>query len=66
MKGRGLTGWPSMRANPQVIDWAQEDRDQLREVARKEWEAYAQKSDLAQEALDAHISYMTEIGLFKE
>ena len=50
----------------EVIDWAQEDRDQLREVARKEWEAYAEKSDLAQEALDAHISYMTEIGLFKE
>lgn len=50
----------------EVIDWAQEDRDQLREVARKEWEAYAEKSELAQESLDAHIKYMTEIGLFKE
>ncbi|MGR3271538.1 C4-dicarboxylate ABC transporter substrate-binding protein [Thalassococcus profundi] len=50
----------------EVIDWAQEDRDQLREVARKEWESYAQKSELAQEALEAHIGYMTEIGLFKE
>lgn len=49
----------------EVIDWAQEDRDQLRVVARKEWEAYAQKSELAQQALDAHIAYMTEIGLFK-
>lgn len=50
----------------EVIDWAQEDRDKLREVARKEWETFAEKSDLAQEALDAHISYMTEIGLFSE
>jgi len=49
----------------EVIDWAQEDRDQLREVARKQWEAYAEKSDLAKEALDANIKYMTEIGLFK-
>lgn len=50
----------------EVIDWAQEDRDQLRVVARKEWENYAQKSELAQEALDAHLAYMTEIGLFEE
>ncbi len=49
----------------EVINWAQEDRDQLREIARKEWENYAQKSDLAKEALDANLSYMTEIGLFK-
>ncbi len=49
----------------EVINWAQEDRDQLREVARKQWEIYAEKSELAKEALDANISYMTEIGLFK-
>ncbi|MFC6486771.1 TRAP transporter substrate-binding protein [Nitratireductor sp. GCM10026969] len=50
----------------EVIDWAQEDRDQLRVVAREQWEIYAEKSDLAKEALDANISYMTEIGLFGE
>lgn len=50
----------------EVIDWAQEDRDQLREVAREQWEVFAQKSDLAQEALDANVRYMTEIGLFKK
>ncbi|KUP93388.1 TRAP transporter substrate-binding protein DctP [Tritonibacter horizontis] len=49
----------------EVIDWAQEDRDQLRVVARQQWEDYAKKSELAQEALDAHIAYMTKIGLFK-
>jgi TRAP-type C4-dicarboxylate transport system substrate-binding protein len=49
----------------EVINWAQEDRDQLRVVARQEWENYATKSELAKEALDAHIAYMTQIGLFK-
>ncbi|WP_417805636.1 TRAP transporter substrate-binding protein DctP [Thalassospira lucentensis] len=49
----------------EVIDWAQEDRDKLRVVARQQWEEFAKKSDLAKEALDAHIAYMTKIGLFK-
>lgn len=49
----------------EVINWAQEDRDQLRVVAREQWEDYATKSELAKEALEAHIAYMTEIGLFK-
>ncbi|MCF8483523.1 MAG: TRAP transporter substrate-binding protein [Rhodospirillum sp.] len=49
----------------EVIDWAQADRDKLREVARVQWEDYAKKSPLAKEALDANIAYMTKIGLFK-
>lgn len=49
----------------EVINWAQEDRDQLRDVARAEWEKFAQKSDLAKEALDANLTYMKQIGLFK-
>ena len=49
----------------EVIDWAQADRDKLREVARKQWEVFAEKSPLAKEALDANIAYMTQIGLFK-
>lgn len=49
-----------------VINWAQEDRDKLRVVARGQWEEYAKKSALAQEALEAHIAYMTKIGLFSE
>lgn len=50
----------------EVIDWPQEDRDRLRVVAREQWEEYAKKSDLAKEALDANLAYMTEIGLFKD
>jgi TRAP-type mannitol/chloroaromatic compound transport system substrate-binding protein len=49
----------------EVVDWAQADRDKLRVVAREQWEEFAKKSGLAQEALDAHIAYMTKIGLFK-
>ncbi|MGF0540444.1 TRAP transporter substrate-binding protein DctP [Agrobacterium sp. ES01] len=50
----------------EVIDWAQADRDKMREVARKQWEIFAEKSPLAKEALDANLAYMTEIGLFKK
>lgn len=47
----------------EVIDWSQESRNKMREVARGQWEAYAEKSDLAKEVYDAHIAYMTSIGL---
>jgi TRAP-type C4-dicarboxylate transport system substrate-binding protein len=50
----------------EVIDWAQADRDKLRVVAREQWEAYAKKSALAKEALDANLAYMAKIGLFKQ
>ncbi|MCB8836307.1 TRAP transporter substrate-binding protein DctP [Aurantimonas sp. VKM B-3413] len=46
-----------------VIDWPQADRDQMRKVARGEWENFAKKSELAQEALDANLAYMKTIGL---
>lgn len=49
----------------EVINWAQEDRDQLREVARVEWVKFADKSALAREALDANLAYMKQIGLIK-
>ncbi|MDT0683197.1 TRAP transporter substrate-binding protein DctP [Roseicyclus sp. F158] len=49
----------------EVIDWSDEDRMKLRETARTQWEEFAKKSDLAQEALDAHLAYLTEIGLLE-
>lgn len=49
----------------EVINWAQEDRDQLREVAKGQWAAFAEKSPLAKEALDANLTYMKSIGLLK-
>lgn len=47
----------------EVINWAQVDRDKLREVARKEWQTFAKKTDRAQAALDAQLEFMTQIGL---
>lgn len=49
-----------------IINWAQNDRDRMRGVARGEWLKYADKSPLAREALNAHIAYMKKIGLFKD
>ena len=46
-----------------IIDWSQEERDKLRNIAKEAWVAFAESSDLAQEAYDAHISFMKEAGL---
>lgn len=48
-----------------VIDWSQEERDKFREIARGAWEDFAQKSPIAQEALDAHLKYMKAHGLLE-
>ncbi|MEC9482395.1 MAG: TRAP transporter substrate-binding protein [Halomonas sp.] len=49
-----------------VIDWPQDERDQFREIARGAWEAFADKSPLAQETLNAHLEYMKQQGLLKD
>ncbi len=48
-----------------VIDWSPEERAKFREIAVEAWYDFAKKSPLAQEALDAHLSYMRSIGLLK-
>ena len=49
----------------EVIDWTTEERAKFREIAVAAWNDFAAKSPLAQEALDAHINYMKNIGLLK-
>ncbi|MGH1358209.1 MAG: TRAP transporter substrate-binding protein [Burkholderiaceae bacterium] len=49
-----------------VIDWPQSERDKFREIAVGAWTDFAKKSPLAQEALDAHLKYMRQIGLLKD
>lgn len=49
-----------------IIDWSKEERAKFREIAVGAWEDFAQKSPLAKEALDAHLSYMRKIGLLKK
>ncbi len=46
-----------------VIDWPAEERKKFREIAVQAWTDFGAKSELAQEALDAHIGYMKRIGL---
>ena len=46
-----------------IIDWTSEERKKFREIAVQAWTDFGDKSDLAKEALDAHISYMKRIGL---
>ncbi|SHM48298.1 TRAP transporter substrate-binding protein DctP [Roseibium suaedae] len=65
-KDAELAARDSAAGKIEVVDWAQADRDKLREVARQQWEIFAEKSPLAKEAFDANVAYMTEIGLFKK
>ena len=53
------------KANPdmQVIDWPTEERKKFRELAVGAWEDFGAQSELAKEALDAHLAYMKRIGL---
>jgi len=48
-----------------VIDWSIEERAKFREIAVGAWHDFAEKSPLAKEALDAHMSYMRSIGLLQ-
>ena len=50
----------------EVIDWSTDERAKFREIAVGAWNDFAAKSDLAKEALDAHLNYMKQIGLLKE
>lgn len=48
-----------------VIDWAQAERDKFRAISVEAWKAYAAKTPLAREALDAHLKFMKNNGLLK-
>ena len=48
-----------------IINWSQEERDKLREIAAGAWKDIGKQSPLAQEAYDAHIKFMKTLGLLK-
>jgi len=52
--------------NVKVVDWAQPERDKFRAISVEAWEAFAKKTPLAKEALDAHLSFMKKNGLLKK
>ncbi len=49
-----------------IIDWSQEERDKLREIAKGAWADFAAGSDLAKETYEAHIAFMKTAGLLSE
>lgn len=50
----------------EVIDWPQEERDKFRRLAVQAWKDYAQQSELARKAYEAHISFMAGSGLLSQ
>jgi TRAP-type C4-dicarboxylate transport system substrate-binding protein len=46
-----------------VVSWPQGEREAFRNLAMPVWREFAAKSELAKEALDAHLNYMKMIGL---
>lgn len=65
LEDRRLVAEHNAGGDIKVIDWAQEERDKLRAIAVEAWEDVADKSPLAREALDSHISFMKQIGLLQ-
>jgi hypothetical protein len=47
----------------EIIDWSQEERDKFRKIAEGAWKDTAKKSELAKAVYDAHIAFMTTMGL---
>ena len=63
LQDRDLVAEYKKSGEVEIVDWSKEDRQKFREIAVAAWEEAASKSDLAQEALDAHLSFMRRIGL---
>jgi TRAP-type mannitol/chloroaromatic compound transport system substrate-binding protein len=47
----------------EIINWAPEERRKLRQLAADAMKTYAEDSELAKKAYDAHIAFMTKINL---
>jgi len=47
----------------EIVDWPQAERDKFREIAMGAWADFAEQSELAKEAYQAHIAFMKQYGL---
>jgi hypothetical protein len=47
----------------EVIDWPQEERDRFREIAAEVWKDYSELSELAGEAYQVQMDYLTRAGI---
>lgn len=48
------------------INWSQEERNKLRDIAVGAWQDAAAESPLAAKALETHLTFMKQIGLIEE
>ncbi|MEZ5738152.1 MAG: TRAP transporter substrate-binding protein [Burkholderiaceae bacterium] len=63
LEDKRLVGRDKAGKDITVIDWPQADRNAFRKIAVEAWSDMAKKSELAQEALDAHLKFMKQYGL---
>jgi len=47
----------------EIIDWSAEERAKFRQIARKEWSNWADRSTMAGKVFKSVTSYMTSVGL---
>lgn len=48
-----------------LINWSDEDKSEFRDAAIEVWKDFAQRSELAQKALDSQLAYMRGLGLIE-
>ena len=48
-----------------LYNWSDEDRKNFRKIAAKNWDRWGEKTPEARKAVDAHIAFMTKIGLIE-
>jgi TRAP-type mannitol/chloroaromatic compound transport system substrate-binding protein len=46
-----------------LINWSQEERKKLRNVAKDVWAEWAEKSPMSKKIYDSHVAFMTKLGL---
>ncbi|WP_428515258.1 TRAP transporter substrate-binding protein DctP [Roseovarius sp.] len=46
-----------------LVDWSQEERGKLREIAQEHWAAWAEQNEIAQKIYESHVEYMKSLEL---
>jgi TRAP-type mannitol/chloroaromatic compound transport system substrate-binding protein len=49
----------------EIIDWSADEREKLRLIAVEVWRDWAERSPMGQRAFEAHMAFLTRIGLIR-
>ena len=55
--------YAAQRDPESLINWGQEERKELRNIAKEVWAEWAEKSPMSKKIYDSHIAFMTKLGL---